>query len=71
MSSNRFEHENEVYLESNQKARYSTQAVMQWLSFRLQMMGLMVITGVGVIGVMQHGLGVADAGLLASPNFEV
>jgi len=26
------------------------------------MVGVLVITGVGIIGVMQHGLGIADAG---------
>jgi len=61
----RFEHENEVYLEANQKAFYSTQAVSQWLSFRLQMVGVLVITGVGLVGVIQHRLGVANAGKLS------
>jgi len=50
-------------LEANQKAVYSSQALSQWLNFRLQMVGVAVITGVGLIGVLQHNFGVAEPGV--------
>jgi len=51
-------------LEASQKVQYSSQAVSQWLNFRLQMVGVLVITGVGLIGVLQHNFDVADAGII-------
>lgn len=60
----RFEEMNEAFLESSQKCQYSTQAVSQWLSFRLQMVGLIVISGVGLLGIFQHHFGTADPGII-------
>ncbi|CAL8080361.1 unnamed protein product [Orchesella dallaii] len=60
----RFEELNEAFLESSQKCQYSTQAVSQWLSFRLQMVGLIVISGVGLLGILQHHFGTADPGII-------
>ncbi|ODN01206.1 Multidrug resistance-associated protein 7, partial [Orchesella cincta] len=60
----RFEEMNEAFLESSQKCQYSTQAVSQWLSFRLQMVGLIVISGVGLLGILQHHFGTADPGII-------
>lgn len=61
---NRFEELAEAFLESSQKCQYSTQAVSQWLSFRLQMVGLIVISGVGLLAVFQHHFGSADPGII-------
>lgn len=63
-ASRRFEELNECFLESSQKCQYSTQAVSQWLSFRLQMVGLIVISGVGLLGIFQHHIGTADPGII-------
>lgn len=58
----RFQDENEEHLEANQKAEFATQAVAQWLSIRLQGIGIVIITGVGLIGVIQHGFELGDSG---------
>ncbi|CAG7725549.1 unnamed protein product [Allacma fusca] len=63
-SARRFQDENEEYLEANQKAEYATQAVSQWLSIRLQMIGVFIITGVGLVGVLQHGFQLANSAML-------
>ncbi len=54
---------NESHLEASQKCQYSTQAVSQWLSFRLQMVGVVIITSVGLLGIFQHHYGTADPGI--------
>jgi hypothetical protein len=58
----RFEEINEHHLESSQKCQYSTQAVSQWLSFRLQMVGVVIVSSVGLMGIFQHHYGTADPG---------
>lgn len=55
---------NESHLESSQKCQYSTQAVSQWLSFRLQMVGVVIVTSVGLLGIFQHHYGEADPGII-------
>ena len=60
----RFQDENESHLEENQKAEFATNAVSQWLSIRLQIVGVFIISGVGLIGVIQHSFQMANSAML-------
>lgn len=59
----RFKRYNESLLESNQKAVLASQAASQWLGLRLQLMGVAIITGVGMAAVIQHQFDAADPGM--------
>lgn len=59
----RFEEENERRLEQNQRCLFNSNAAMQWLDIRLQMIGVTVVTGISVIAVIQHQLRSIDPGL--------
>nr|CAD7455644.1 unnamed protein product [Timema tahoe] len=63
-ATSRFKRENEYHLELNQKCQYASQAAGQWLGLRLQFIGVAMITGVGVIAVLQHQFDVANPGLI-------
>lgn len=58
----RFEEENERRLEQNQRCLFNSNAAMQWLDIRLQMIGVTVVTGISVIAVIQHQLKSIDPG---------
>ncbi|KAJ8001994.1 hypothetical protein DPEC_G00175190 [Dallia pectoralis] len=60
----RFEEENERRLELNQRCRFLSNAAMQWLDIRLQMIGVAVVTGISVIAVVQHQYKSVDPGLV-------
>ncbi|XP_037084927.1 multidrug resistance-associated protein 7-like [Pollicipes pollicipes] len=52
-------------LEQNQRARFATQASVAWLNFRLQMIGVVMVTGVALLAVFKHHVGVqVHAGLV-------
>ncbi|PSN57205.1 hypothetical protein C0J52_05033 [Blattella germanica] len=51
-------------LEANQKCQYASQAAGQWLSLRLQFIGVAMVSGIGIIAVLQHQFNVADPGLI-------
>uniref|UniRef100_A0A673X2J8 ATP-binding cassette, sub-family C (CFTR/MRP), member 10 n=1 Tax=Salmo trutta TaxID=8032 RepID=A0A673X2J8_SALTR len=63
-SASRFEEENERRLEQNQRCLFLSNAAMQWLDIRLQMIGVVVVTGIGVIAVVQHQFKSIDPGLV-------
>ncbi|XP_033985639.1 multidrug resistance-associated protein 7 isoform X2 [Trematomus bernacchii] len=63
-SSSRFEEEVSHRLEQNQRCLFLTVAAMQWLSIRLQLIGVAVVTGLGVIAVVQHQNKSVDPGLV-------
>ncbi|CAJ1054159.1 hypothetical protein L3Q82_020045%2C partial [Xyrichtys novacula] len=63
-SSARFEEENARRLEQNQRCLFLSNAAMQWLDIRLQLIGVAVVTGLGVIAVVQHQLKSVDPGLV-------
>lgn len=63
-ASHRFRFENEFRLDCNQRAVFSSQAASQWLGLRLQLMGVAIISGVGVIAVIQHQFDSADPGIV-------
>nr|XP_005155817.1 multidrug resistance-associated protein 7 isoform X1 [Danio rerio]XP_021329903.1 multidrug resistance-associated protein 7 isoform X1 [Danio rerio]XP_021335425.1 multidrug resistance-associated protein 7 isoform X1 [Danio rerio] len=60
----RFEEENERRLEQNQRCLFNSNAAMQWLDIRLQMIAVTVVTGISVIAVIQHQLKSIDPGLV-------
>ncbi|XP_034043776.1 multidrug resistance-associated protein 7 [Thalassophryne amazonica] len=63
-SCTRFEEESTRRLEQNQRCVFLTSAAMQWLDIRLQMIGVAVVTGLGVIAVIQHQFNSVDPGLV-------
>lgn len=60
---NRFKRKNEENVEANQKCQYASQAAAQWLGLRLQFIGVVMVTGIGLIAVLQHQFDVADPGI--------
>lgn len=58
----RFRKENLEKLDLNLRAQYSGQAVASWLGFRLQMMGVVMVTGIAFISVLQHHFQTVNAG---------
>ncbi|KAM9362938.1 ATP-binding cassette sub-family C member 10 [Symphorus nematophorus] len=63
-SSARFEGENASRLEQNQRCLFLSNAARQWLDIRLQLIGVAVVTGLGVIAVVQHQYNSVDPGLV-------
>uniref|UniRef100_A0A669B340 ATP-binding cassette sub-family C member 10 n=1 Tax=Oreochromis niloticus TaxID=8128 RepID=A0A669B340_ORENI len=63
-NSARFEEENARRLEQNQRCLFLSSAAGQWLDIRLQLIGIAVVTGLGVIAVVQHQLNSVDPGLV-------
>uniref|UniRef100_A0A7N8XI22 ATP-binding cassette, sub-family C (CFTR/MRP), member 10 n=1 Tax=Mastacembelus armatus TaxID=205130 RepID=A0A7N8XI22_9TELE len=60
----RFEEESAKRLEQNQRCQFLSNAAMQWLDIRLQLIGVAVVTGLGVIAVVQHQFNSVDPGLV-------
>ncbi|KAI4882036.1 hypothetical protein NFI96_012507 [Prochilodus magdalenae] len=60
----RFEEENERRLDQNQRCLFISNAAMQWLDIRLQMIGVAVVTGISVIAVIEHQVRSIDPGLV-------
>ncbi|KAM9315294.1 ATP-binding cassette sub-family C member 10 isoform 2-T2 [Pholidichthys leucotaenia] len=63
-NSARFEEENARRLDQNQRCLFLSNAAMQWLAIRLQLVGVAVVTGLSVIAVIQHQLNSVDPGLV-------
>ncbi|XP_074543333.1 ATP-binding cassette sub-family C member 10 [Halichoeres trimaculatus] len=63
-SSARFKEENARRLEQNQRCLFLSNAAMQWLHIRLQLIGVAVVTGLAVIAVIQHQYKSVDPGLV-------
>lgn len=64
----RFKRKNEENLEANQKCQYASQAAGQWLGLRLQFIGVAMVTGIGVIAVLQHQFSAANPGTFKTGN---
>ncbi|XP_063161458.1 ATP-binding cassette sub-family C member 10 isoform X2 [Candoia aspera] len=60
----RFERENQEQLELNQRCRFASNAAMQWLDIRLQMIGVAVVTAIAGIAIIQHQRKLGDPGLV-------
>nr|QUF59457.1 ATP-binding cassette transporter Abcc10 [Brachionus angularis] len=60
----KFLDQNEFYLNNYIRASYSSMSASLWLSFRLQMLSVLMITIVGITAVIQHMYGTANASLI-------
>ncbi|NXD12515.1 MRP7 protein, partial [Nothocercus nigrocapillus] len=60
----RFEMENQLRLEQNQRCLFASNAAMQWLDIRLQMMGVAVVTAIAGIAIIQHQKQLGNPGLV-------
>uniref|UniRef100_A0A803YBS7 ATP binding cassette subfamily C member 10 n=1 Tax=Meleagris gallopavo TaxID=9103 RepID=A0A803YBS7_MELGA len=60
----RFELENELRLEQNQRCLFASNTAMQWLDIRLQMIGVAVITAIAGIAIIQHQKQIGNPGLV-------
>ncbi|XP_071595336.1 ATP-binding cassette sub-family C member 10 isoform X1 [Heliangelus exortis] len=60
----RFELENQLRLERNQRCLFASNTAMQWLDIRLQMIGVAVITAIAGIAIVQHQKQLGNPGLV-------
>ncbi|NXC75168.1 MRP7 protein, partial [Anhinga anhinga] len=60
----RFELENQLRLEQNQRCLYASNTAMQWLDIRLQMIGVAVVTAIAGIAIIQHQKQLGNPGLV-------
>jgi len=59
----RFRAENRERLEQNQRAQFASLAASQWLAMRLQLIGVVMVTGVAAVAVIEHTYSTVDAGM--------
>lgn len=60
----RFELENQLRLEQNQRCLFASNTVMEWLDIRLQMIGVAVVTAIAGIAIIQHQKQLGNPGSL-------
>ncbi|NXR10010.1 MRP7 protein, partial [Semnornis frantzii] len=60
----RFELENHLRLEENQRCLFASNTAVQWLDIRLQMIGVAVITAIAGIAIIQHQKQLGNPGLV-------
>ncbi|KAL3874278.1 hypothetical protein ACJMK2_037317 [Sinanodonta woodiana] len=60
----RFKAENLARLDNNQRAQFAARAASSWLGFRLQMLGVAMVTGIAFIAVLEHHFYSVDPGLV-------
>ncbi|XP_067143928.1 LOW QUALITY PROTEIN: ATP-binding cassette sub-family C member 10 [Centruroides vittatus] len=63
-ASSRFQHELSEKLDKNQQARFATMLASQWLNLRLQLIGVVIVTGVAFIAVFEHSVSSVDPSLV-------
>ncbi|XP_067149343.1 ATP-binding cassette sub-family C member 10 isoform X3 [Apteryx mantelli] len=63
-ATHRFEVENQLRLEQNQRCLFASNTAMQWLDIRLQMIGVTVVTAIAGIAIIQHQKQLANPGLV-------
>ncbi|XP_062428026.1 ATP-binding cassette sub-family C member 10 isoform X4 [Rhea pennata] len=63
-ATHRFEMENQLRLEQNQRCLFASNTAMQWLDIRLQMIGVAVVTAIAGIAIIQHQKQLANPGLV-------
>lgn len=59
----RFRAENRERLEQNQRAQFAGLAASQWLAMRLQLIGVVMVTGVATVAVIEHTYSTVEAGM--------
>ncbi|XP_027537873.1 multidrug resistance-associated protein 7 isoform X2 [Neopelma chrysocephalum] len=60
----RFELENQLRLEQNQRCLFASNAAIEWLDIRLQMIGVAVVTAIAGIAIIQHQKQLGNPGLV-------
>ncbi|KAJ7404257.1 multidrug resistance-associated protein 7 isoform X4 [Willisornis vidua] len=60
----RFELENQLRLEQNQRCLFASNTAMEWLDIRLQMIGVAVVTAIAGIAIIQHQKQLGNPGLV-------
>ncbi|XP_039245421.1 multidrug resistance-associated protein 7 isoform X3 [Pipra filicauda] len=60
----RFELENQLRLEQNQRCLFASNTAMEWLDIRLQMIGVTVVTAIAGIAIIQHQKQLGNPGLV-------
>ncbi|KAM4693780.1 ATP-binding cassette sub-family C member 10 isoform 1-T2 [Discoglossus pictus] len=60
----RFEQECESRLDLNQRCLFVSNSAVQWLDIRLQMIGVIVVTAISVIAIIEHQRGAGNPGLV-------
>lgn len=60
----RFKLECESRLDVNQRCVFASNTAVQWLDIRLQMIGVVVVTAIAVIAIIQHQRRAGDPGLV-------
>nr|XP_009932675.1 PREDICTED: multidrug resistance-associated protein 7 [Opisthocomus hoazin] len=60
----RFELENQLRLEENQRCLFGSNTAVQWLDIRLQMIGVAVVTAIAGIAIIQHQKQLGNPGLV-------
>ncbi|NXH91982.1 MRP7 protein, partial [Edolisoma coerulescens] len=60
----RFELENQLRLEQNQRCLFASNTVMEWLDIRLQMIGVAVVTAIAGIAIIQHQKQLGNPGVV-------
>ncbi|NXS08480.1 MRP7 protein, partial [Neodrepanis coruscans] len=60
----RFELENQLLLEQNQRCLFASNTAMEWLDIRLQMIGVTVVTAIAGIAIIQHQKQLGNPGLV-------
>ncbi|NXX42242.1 MRP7 protein, partial [Tricholaema leucomelas] len=60
----RFELENHLHLEENQRCLFASNTAAQWLDIRLQMIGVAVVTAIAGIAIIQHQKQLGNPGLV-------
>uniref|UniRef100_A0A452GJE5 ATP-binding cassette sub-family C member 10 n=1 Tax=Gopherus agassizii TaxID=38772 RepID=A0A452GJE5_9SAUR len=63
-ATDRFEAENQLQLEQNQRCLFASNTAMQWLDIRLQMIGVAVVTAIAGIAIIQHQRQLGNPGLV-------
>ncbi|XP_050807528.1 ATP-binding cassette sub-family C member 10 isoform X2 [Gopherus flavomarginatus] len=63
-ATDRFEAENQLQLEQNQRCLFASNTAMQWLDIRLQMIGVAVVTAIAGIAIIQHQRHLGNPGLV-------
>ncbi|NXF04724.1 MRP7 protein, partial [Smithornis capensis] len=60
----RFELENQLHLEQNQRCLFASNTAMEWLDIRLQMIGVAVVTAIAGIAIIQHQRQLGNPGIV-------
>lgn len=61
----RFQNRNMEYMDKHLRAVFSCVSVESWLVFRVQMLGVVMVTGIAILAVVENYIHGIDAGIHA------